>query len=99
MTFSNLLEQKCCSNRQNAPISQEIVLEIVGLASAFVHLHYEISERLLRVWVHKRVIIDNFRKTTLFNAGLVPRSIRDWYVDTEEEQDTTSECDSDCEWE
>ena len=34
------------------------------------------------------------------HESLVPRLIRDWYVDTEEEQDTTSECDhSDCEWE
>ena len=29
---------------------------------------------------------------------LVPKAIRDWYVDSEDEQDTTSECDSDCEW-
>ena len=30
---------------------------------------------------------------------LVPRAIRDWYVDSEDEQVRTSECDSDCEWE
>ena len=33
------------------------------------------------------------------DESLVPRPIRDWYVDSEDEQDTTSECDSDCEWE
>lgn len=30
---------------------------------------------------------------------LVPLSICQWYVDLEDEQDATSECDSDCEWE
>ena len=33
------------------------------------------------------------------DESLVPRAIRDWYVDSEDEQDTSSECDSDCEWE
>ena len=37
---SDILKQKLCSNRRNAPISQEIVLEIVGLASALVHLFW-----------------------------------------------------------
>ena len=105
------------------------------------------------LWVNKRVIVDNFRKATLFNTflddklkvifvgvggprnptsaiwasfrcsmirtkwrfwiflamlalwiseideSLVLKAIRDWYVDSEDEQDTLSECDSDCEWE
>ena len=29
---------------------------------------------------------------------LVPKAIREWYVNTEDEHDTTSESDSDCEW-
>jgi len=33
------------------------------------------------------------------DKSLVPKVIRDWYVDSEDEQDTVSECDSDCEWE
>ena len=52
------------------PISQEIVLEIVGLASALVHLDNEISEGMFREWVNKRVIVYNFSKSTLFNAFL-----------------------------
>ena len=70
MTLSNLFEQKCCSNHQNAPVSQEIVLEIVRLASAFVNLDNEISEGLFRVWVNEWVVVDNFRKATLFNTFL-----------------------------
>jgi len=70
MLFLDFLKQKLCSSRGNAPISQEIVFEIVGLASAFVHLHNEISEGLFRVWVNERVVVDNFRKATLFNAFL-----------------------------
>ena len=31
------------------------------------------------------------------DESLVLKAIRDWYVDSEEEQDTLSECDSDCE--
>ena len=68
--FSAFLKKKLCSSRGNAPISQEIVFEIVGLASAFVHLHNEISEGLFRVWVNEWVVVDNFRKATLFNAFL-----------------------------
>ena len=34
----------------------------------------------------------------VIDETLVPRAIRDWYVDSEDEQDTTFECDSDCEW-
>ena len=30
------------------------------------------------------------------DESLVPWAIRDWYVDSEDEQDTTFECDSDC---
>ena len=55
--FRDLVKQKLCSSRGNAPISQEI------------------------------------------DESLVPKAIRDWYVDSEDEQDTISECDSDCEWE
>ena len=33
------------------------------------------------------------------DESLVPKAIRDWYVDSEDEQDTISEYDSDCEWE
>ena len=33
------------------------------------------------------------------DESLIPKAIREWYVDTEYEQDTTSETDSDCEWE
>ena len=33
------------------------------------------------------------------DESLVPKAIRDWYVGSEDEQDTVSECDSDCEWE
>ena len=33
------------------------------------------------------------------DESLVLKAIRDWYVDSEEEQDTLSECDSDCECE
>ena len=32
------------------------------------------------------------------DESLVPREIRDCHVDSEDEQDTTFECDSDCEW-
>ena len=32
------------------------------------------------------------------DEGLVPNVIRDWYVNSEDEQDTISEYDSDCEW-
>jgi len=32
------------------------------------------------------------------DESLVPKAIREWYVNTEDEQDTTSESDSDCEW-
>ena len=67
---SNVLKQNLCSNRWNAPISQEIVLEIAGLASAFVHLDNEISEWMFREWVNKRVIVYNFSKSTPFNAFL-----------------------------
>ena len=33
------------------------------------------------------------------DESLVLKAIREWYVDSEDERDTTSECDSDCEWE
>ena len=32
------------------------------------------------------------------DESLVPQSIRDWYDGTDDEQDTDSEHDSDCEW-
>ena len=67
---SDVLKQKLCSSCRNAPISQEIVLEIVGLTSALVHLDNEISEGMFREWVNKRVIVYNFSKSTLFNAFL-----------------------------
>ena len=70
MLFRDFVKQKFCSSRGDASISQEIVFEIVGLASAFVHLHNEISEGLFRVWVNEWVVVDNFRKATLFNTFL-----------------------------
>ena len=33
------------------------------------------------------------------DESLVLKAIRDWYVDSEDEQDTLSGCDSDCEGE
>ena len=33
------------------------------------------------------------------DESLILKAIREWYVDTEDEQDTPSESDSDCEWE
>ena len=73
MLLSDFLKQKLCSSRGNAPLSQEILFEIVGLASAFVHLHNEISEELFRVLVNERVAVDNFRKATLFIAFIDDR--------------------------
>ena len=70
MLFRDFVKQKLCSSRGNASISQEIVFEIVSLASTFVHLHNEISEGLFRVWVNEWVVVDNFRKATLFNTFL-----------------------------
>ena len=32
------------------------------------------------------------------DESLVPQSIRDWYEGTDDEQDTDSENESDCEW-
>ena len=32
------------------------------------------------------------------DESLVPQSIRDWYDGTDDEQDTDSENESDCEW-
>ena len=33
------------------------------------------------------------------DESFVPKAIREWYVDLEDERDATFECDSDCEWE
>ena len=32
------------------------------------------------------------------DESLIPKAIRGWYADSEDEQDTCCECDSDCEW-
>ncbi len=32
------------------------------------------------------------------DENLVPQSIRDWYENTDDEEDTLSEHESDCEW-
>ena len=31
--------------------------------------------------------------------SLIPKAIREWYTDSEDEEETSSESDSDCEWE
>ena len=70
------------------------------------------TDHIMRDWkracdevCHHRTIQRCFMRALCRDAdgeideSLVPRPIRDWYVDSEDEQDTTSECDSDCEWE
>ena len=70
------------------------------------------ADHIVRDWkracdevCHHRTIQRCFMRTLRRDAdgeideSLVPNGIRDWYVDSEDEQDTLSECDSDCEWE
>ena len=33
------------------------------------------------------------------NESLVPKELRDWYEDSDDAQDTSSESEDDCEWE
>ena len=49
---------------------------------------------------YKDALCGRFRRNTEgdIDESLVPQSIRDWYEGTDDEQDTDSENESDCEW-
>ena len=69
------------------------------------------TEHIVRDWnrackevCHNRTIQRCFMRALRRDAdgeideSLVPKSIREWCTNTDDEQDTSSECDSGCEW-
>ena len=70
------------------------------------------TEHIVRDWkrardevCHHRIIQRCFMRALRRDAGgeidqsLVPKAIREWYTDSEDEEETSSKSDSDCEWE
>ena len=70
------------------------------------------TEHIVRDWkracdevCHDRTIQRCFMRAFRRDAGgeidesLIPKAIREWYADSEDEQDTSCEYSSDCEWE
>ena len=76
-----------------------------------IELHYsQITSFAIGSWLVMRFAIHGRSKDVLcererfaeirrdIDESLVPQSVRDWYDGTDDEQDTDSEQESDCEW-
>ena len=57
-------------------------------------------DEVCRARTIQRCFMRTLRRNTEgdIDESLVPKSIRDWYEGTDDEQDTDSENESDCEW-